>query len=131
MKGNSVPFIHIQSLPFSRPPNVPKIIEGVSKDFSKATGVGLEHVTATWQFFLPGHYAVAGVSAQQQPEQSHPLLVTLLAPDFQSQAQIEKSLMAVAASISKRAKVPLTNIFINHSQAHSGMVFDAGAIVRW
>ena len=126
-----MPFIHIQSLPFKVTPDIPSIIEGVSKDFAKATGVGLEHVTATWQFLSAGHYAVAGVSAQQQPENSHPLLVTVLAPDFESQAKVEKSLKAVASSISKRAKVPLSNIFINYTQAHSGMVFDAGEIVRW
>jgi hypothetical protein len=33
---------------------------------------------------------------------------------------IEKMLKAVASSISKRAKVPLGNIFINYCSAHSG-----------
>jgi hypothetical protein len=33
---------------------------------------------------------------------------------------IEKMLQTVASSISKRAKVPLGNIFINHRFAHSG-----------
>jgi hypothetical protein len=37
----------------------------------------------------------------------------------------------VSSSISKRTKVAATNIFISHRQAHSGMVFDAGEIVRW
>ena len=126
-----MPFIHIKSLPFQNSFDVSKVIEGVSKDFSKAVGVDLKHVTTTWQFLQPGHYAVAGIAVLSQPETSHPVLVSLLAPDFESSAQIEKALLAVAASISKRTKIPRNNIFINYEQAHSGMVFDAGEIVRW
>ena len=44
---------------------------------------------------------------------------------------IEKMLQTVASSISKRTKVPLSNIFINYRSAHSGMVFDNGKIVKW
>ena len=62
---------------------------------------------------------------------SHPVLVTLLMPDSVPQAEIEQSLLALASSISERAQVPLNAIFINHEQAHSGRVFDAGKLVRW
>jgi phenylpyruvate tautomerase PptA (4-oxalocrotonate tautomerase family) len=126
-----MPFVHIKSLPFQKSFDVPQVIEGISNDFAKATGVGLEHVTVTWEFLLPGHYAVAGVAVQHQPDDSHPVLVQLLAPDFATPAQIEKALLAVAASISKRAKTSSKNIFIHYRQAHSGLVFDDGDIVRW
>jgi hypothetical protein len=43
----------------------------------------------------------------------------------------EKILRVVASSISTRANVPIKNIFINHRYARSGMVFDAGEIVKW
>lgn len=59
------------------------------------------------------------------------MLVDLLAPDFNSEETVEKMLKTVALSISKRAHIPISNIFINHRQAHSGMVFDAGEIARW
>jgi phenylpyruvate tautomerase PptA (4-oxalocrotonate tautomerase family) len=126
-----VPFIHIKSLPFEKPLKVTDVVEGVTKDFAKATGIGLEHVTATWEFFSPGHYAVAWKAAQYQPQSSHPVLVDLLAPDFNVPAKIEQMFKSIASSISKRAKVPIDNIFINYRQAHSGMVFDAGEIFRW
>ena len=106
-------------------------IESIFRDYAIEIGVALEHVTATWPFFLPEHYAVAGVAAQPQVAPSHPVLVTLRMPDFVPQAEIEQSLLALASSISERAQVPLNAIFINHEQAHSGRVFDAGKLVRW
>ncbi len=126
-----MPFIHIRSLPFETPFDVSAIIEEVTKDFAQGTGVGLEHVTATWAFFLPGHYAVAGKAVPDQPQNTHPILVELLAPDFHSAQDIEKMLTTVAASLSKHVRMPIHNIFVYYRQAHAGMVFDAGEIVRW
>jgi hypothetical protein len=126
-----MPFIHIRSLPFDKSFDVGAVLEELTKDFAKGTGIGLDHVTATWEYFAPGHYAVTGKAAQYQPQDSHPVLVDLLAPDFTSAATVEKMLTTVSSSISKRTKVAATNIFISHRQAHSGMVFDAGEIVRW
>jgi hypothetical protein len=126
-----MPFIHIKSLPFDRALNVTSVLEGLAKDFAKGTGVGLEHVTATWEFLPTGHYVVAGKAESHQPENSHPVLVDLLSPDCNSPEKVEKMLHVVASSISKRAKIPISNIFINHRQARSGMVFDAGEVGRW
>lgn len=126
-----LPFIHIKSLPLDPPIDLCHVVERITKDIAQATGIGLEHITATWEFFQEGHYAVAGQAASRQPVASHPVIVDLLSPDFNDAAQIEKMLCAVAASISKRANVEITNIFIHHRQAHSGMVFDAGEVVEW
>jgi phenylpyruvate tautomerase PptA (4-oxalocrotonate tautomerase family) len=126
-----MPFIHVKSLPFVESFDVSAVLGGLTEDFAKGAGIGLEDVTVTWEFLAPGHYAVAGKAAQDQSPDSHPVLVDLLAPDFNSAAAVEQMLTTVASSISKRAKVPITNIFINHRQARSGMVFDAGEIVRW
>lgn len=126
-----MPFIHVKSLPFDRTFNVTTILERLTEDFAKGTGIGLEHVTATWEFLPAGHYAVAGKSASHQTVSSHPVLVDLLSPDFNPPETIEKMLEVIASSISQQAEIPVGNIFINHRQAHSGMVFDAGAIARW
>lgn len=126
-----MPFIHVKSLPFSTFFDASAALEGVTRDFAKATGIRLEHVTATWEFLPPGHYAVAGKAVSRQPRGSHPLLVDLLVPDFNSGARVRRMLGAVAASIAKRANVPPANIFINVQQARSGMVFDGGKIARW
>ncbi len=126
-----MPFIHVKSLPFEKPLAMGAVLEGITEDFAKATNIDPEHVTVTWEFLSPDHYAVAGKAAERQPQVSHPLLVDLLAPDFNSPAAFEKMLGAVAASIAKHAKIPIGNIFVNCRAAHSGMVLDAGAIVRW
>lgn len=126
-----MPFIHVKSLPFDRTFNVASVLEGLTKDFAKGASIGLEHVTATWEFLPARHYAVGGKTATHQPENSHPVLVDLLSPDFNPPEKIEKMLEVIASSISKHAKIPINNIFINHRQAHSGMVFDVGEIARW
>lgn len=126
-----MPFIHVKSLPFSTFFDASAALEGVTRDFAKETGIGLEHITSTWEFLSPGHYAVAGRAVSRQPRGSHPILVDLLVPDFNSGNKVRKMLVAVASSISKRAKVPVANVFVNLRQARSGMVFDAGEIVRW
>ena len=89
-----MPFIHIKSLSLDPHIHVSSVVEEITKGVARETGVGLEHITATWEYFQAGHYAVA-------------------------------------ESISKRAKVPITNIFINHRQAHSGMVFNTGEVETW
>ncbi len=52
-----MPFIHIKSLPFEKPVEIKAVLEGyarrgISEDFSHETAIALEHVTATWEFFL-------------------------------------------------------------------------------
>ena len=101
-----MPFIHVRSLPFEEAFDAPHVLEGLAEDFAKGTGIDLEHVTATWEFFAPGHYAVLGRAARHQPPDSHPVLVDLLAPDFNAPAAVEKMLLTVASSLSKRAKIP-------------------------
>jgi hypothetical protein len=126
-----MPFIHIRSLPLDSGLDMGAAVEGITIDFAQGTGIELEHVTATWSFLPGGHYAIAGKAALRQPASSHPVLVDLLAPDFNDAAQIEKMLRVVAESISKRTKVAKGNIFIHHQEARSGSVFDNGTVVRW
>ena len=126
-----MPFIHIKSLPFEKPIDVSDVIVGISNDFARSVEVEVEHITVTWGFMLPGHYASAGRISLYQDDNSHPVLVDLLAPDFNTQPQVETMLLATADSISKRAQVSRRNIFINYRQAQSGMVYDAGEIVQW
>ena len=126
-----MPFIHVKSLPFEEPCDMRTVLEGVTRDFAKSTGIEVEHVMATWEFLPEGHYAVAGVAALYQLQASHPVLVELVAPDFNSPEDVENMLKAAALSISKRVKVEMSNIFIIYRGVGSGTVFDKGEIVRW
>ncbi len=126
-----MPFIHIKSLPLLEETDTAALLEQLSVDFAAATGIGVEHVTATWTWLEPGHYAVGGQAAREQPAGSHPLLVDLLTPDFNTDEDVARMLNAVADSLAARAGVARDNIFINQRAAHGGRVFDAGEIVRW
>ncbi|MCG6939006.1 MAG: hypothetical protein LJE83_12655 [Gammaproteobacteria bacterium] len=126
-----MPFIHIKSLPFEEPVDVPGIIKNIAADFSDRTGIQLNHIHTTWEFYQPGYYAKGNKAAGHQPGKNYPLIVDLLTPDFNDSATIALMLETIADSIARRAKFPKNNIFINHRQAHSGMVFDDGEIVHW
>ncbi|MFQ5589174.1 MAG: hypothetical protein ACE5F7_10075 [Nitrospiria bacterium] len=126
-----MPFIHIKSLPFKKSLDVSDILLGITRDFAEHTGVKANHIHTTWEFFSPGHYAKGRQAPEDQREAHHPVIVDLLTPDFNDMTVIALMLETIAESLSKRADFPKNNIFINHRQARSGMVFDDGEIVRW
>ena len=126
-----MPFIQIKSLPMNESLNMPHVIAGIAQDFSDKVGTELCHIHTMWEFFQPGYYAKGSKTADVQPESNYPLIVDLLTPDSNTQDTINLMLRTIAESISKRANFPVNNIFINHRQAHSAMVFDDGEIVHW
>lgn len=126
-----MPFIHVKSLPFEQPIEAGALLEELSEEFAIRAGVDLKHVTATWQWFMPGHYAVGGRVAHQQPDRSHPVLVTLLLPDLYSQATLEHMLTSIPVIIAKLTAVPSDNVFVHCLRAPSGTVLDAGQLLHW
>ena len=126
-----MPFIHIKSLPFETPLDIPGIIKNIALDFSHNTDIQLNHIHTTWEFYPPGYYAKGDKVADHQPVQQYPIIVDLLTPDFNDIKTIAIMLETVADSIARHAKFPKNNIFINHSPAYSGMVLDDGEIVYW
>lgn len=126
-----MPLIQIKSLPFEQGREMGALLVGISRDFSEAVGIEIEQVSATWEFLEAWHYAAGGRAATNQPIDSHPILVDLLVPEVHPAETIETMLDSIAASIAERARIPITNIFINVRRAKSGKMFDGGKIVRW
>jgi len=126
-----MPLIHVKSLPFRNEPDIQDVVEGLSMDFATAMDIAPEHVSVTWEYLAPGAYAIAGKAGESQVEDSYPVLVDLLAPDFTGKAQINLMLEVIASSISNRVGVSVTNVFVNYREAHAGRVFDRGQIVTW
>ena len=126
-----MPFIHIKSLPFSPPLDRGRNVAAIARDFSEKMGIDLLHIHTTWEFYASGCYAKGDGTPEYQPEERHPLIVDLLTPDSNDRDVIARMLETLAESLSTHATFPKKNIFINHRQAHSGMVFDDGKIVRW
>ena len=126
-----MPFIQIKSLPFEDSFDVPKAVRNISRDFALANDLPLFHVHATWEFYLPGHYAKGEDLPRHHPAANHPVIVDLLTPDFNSAESLEKMLNSLAECIAGHAPVKINKIFINHRYARSGMVFDDGKVVKW
>jgi len=126
-----MPFIKIKSLPFEENFNISKAVLGINNDFSLGNSIPLNHVHTIWEFYVSGHYAKGQNAPTFQPNSHHPIIVDLLTPDFNEKETVKIMLESLAMSISSHSKMNLSNIFINHRHAHSGMVFDDGKIVEW
>lgn len=127
-----MPLISIKSLPFDNDVDVPVMIKTITEDFARSTEISIEHITVTWEFIPPRHYAVAGLLPATQPQTgSHPILVDLHAPSFHKQDAITSMLECLAFSISKRSGVAYSNIFISYQKVMSGNLFDRGNVVTW
>ena len=118
-----MPFIHIKSLPLDETVDVDATIQKLSSSFAAANNIGIEHVTVTWEFFA--HHAEGGEAGSDQ------IIVDLLVPDFNAADAIEKMLVSIAKDLSELIEVSIDNVFINARQAHTGMVFDSGEVVKW
>lgn len=126
-----MPVITIRSLPLPAVADLRPVVEAISTDFARDARVEPEHVTVTWQLLPSGGYAVGGRAAETQPPDGHPVLVDLLLPDFNGPAAVERMLRAIAEAVSRRAGLPLDNVFVCAHLAHSGFVFESGRTVRW
>ena len=126
-----MPLLHIRSLPFATPLDVPAVLAAITADFARDTRTSRAHVTATWDFVDAEHYAVAGLVALQQPADTHPVLVDLLAPDTATPEQVERMLRSAATAVASHAGVPADNVFVCFHAARSGTVLDGGDVVRW
>ncbi|HKJ96024.1 MAG TPA: hypothetical protein VKA32_10405, partial [Gammaproteobacteria bacterium] len=62
-----MPFVHIRSLPFDPPLDVPAIVRRVNCDLSDVLGIPADHITVTWELVAPGHYSVGGRTEYTQP----------------------------------------------------------------
>lgn len=126
-----MPLIHVTSLPFPQPLDTSTVLAELTERFAAEAGIDPEHVTATWTYFQPGHYAVAGRTPPAQSPDSHPLLVDLLVPDFTTASRVEALLPIVANALADLTELSTENIFINCRKAVSGRVWDDGGIARW
>ena len=118
-----MPLIHIKSLPLDESVDIDATIQNLSSSFAAANNIGIEHVTVTWEFF--SHHAKGGEVDSDQ------IIVDLLVLDFNSADAIEKMLVSIAKHLSQLIEVSIDSVFINARQAHAGMVFDKGEVVKW
>lgn len=126
-----MPYLHIRSLPIAGAFDPAAALRAISADFARAVEIDEQHVTVTWETFDEHHYADGGKTAPAQRVASHAVLVSLLAPDFNSPERIETMLRSAAAAVAHQAGVSLENVFVHFRPARSGEVFDGGDVVRW
>jgi hypothetical protein len=126
-----MPFIHIKSLPQTGNIDPQSVMQQLSGRFAQEMDMHQKHITITWEVLKPDCYLNDGRFAGQQPQDSHPVMVDLLVPDFNSQSRIEKMMECIVELLAVALAIPVGNVFVHCRLASSGMVLDAGEIVKW
>lgn len=126
-----MPLVRIKSLPFEQEVEIPQAIRNLSQAVADAADIELHHVMVTWEYLPASHYAHNGKVAAYQAINTHPLLVDLIAPNFNTEEQIAAMLELIANTIAEQVPVAKSNIFINFTPAYSDGVYDEGHVVEW
>ncbi|KKD00407.1 MULTISPECIES: hypothetical protein [Photobacterium] len=126
-----MPLIRIKSLPFAGDVEVNVALSILSQAIADATQIPQQHIMIVWEYIPAGHFVHGGQLANQQPSNSHPVLVDMVAPNFNTEAQIAAMLELIATSLSRTLPVAQNNIFINYTPAYSDGVYDDGHVVEW
>lgn len=125
-----MPILRITSLPFENQDST-DWASAISAQFSKITEIPVKNVSVAWHLLLGGHYSYNGVGVNFQPQDSHPMIVEVMLPDFYALDRVELIIKAVVESICRVTKMPKENIFVQVNRARSGAVYDDGRIIRW
>ncbi|MCW8956981.1 MAG: hypothetical protein OQL09_08865 [Gammaproteobacteria bacterium] len=126
-----MPVIQIKSLPFQSQPNMEHWLTQLSREFSQQTGIDTKHISIGWLYYDRGHYLDDSEIADFQSQNSHPLMVELLVPDFNKASDIQHMIRVAAHSLSDICNIDINNIFVHAATAANGLVFDKGSIVSW
>lgn len=126
-----MPLVRIKSLPFEQDVRIPQVISALSQAISDAANIEQHHIMVTWEYLVHSHYAHHGNIADTQPVDTHPLLIDLIAPNFNTEKQIASMLELIAHTIAEQVPIEKNNIFINFTPAYSDGVYDEGHIVEW
>lgn len=126
-----MPLIQIKSLPFESEKNIGKILKEISEEFSDHMQISEKQVIVTWNYINADQYSYQGKLAENTEKSTHPILVDLIAPDFNSVERIQEMMMCISKSIEKYSDIPESRIFILYRAAQSGFVLDEGNIVEW
>ena len=124
-----MPIISVKSLPPGNA-DTSSILKKLCTAAANAIGYEPGHIWATWEFFEPGNYAVGDRTETKQTPETHSPIVRILSFEGKPQNDIEQMMKNVAEVISKELNIDIGNVFIEYSEARSGMVFDGGNIIR-
>jgi phenylpyruvate tautomerase PptA (4-oxalocrotonate tautomerase family) len=126
-----MPFIHIKSLPQASNADYQTVMRQLSGRFAKDLDMQENNVTVTWEVLEPERYLNDGRFVSAQPQDSHPVMVDLLVPDFNSEPRIEKMMECIVELLSVKLGIPVGNVFVNCRPSSSGMVLDKGEVMKW
>ena len=123
-----MPIISVRSLPLENA-DTPSMLKKLCTGAAEAIGYEPSHIWATWEFLEPGNYAVGNRTETMQSATTHSPIVRVISFEGKPQKDIEKMMRSIAGIISSELNIDIGNIFIEYSEARSGMVFDGGETI--
>lgn len=104
--------------------DVPSVLAAVSRDVSKATGLGEELVTYYWQTFDFVH-------CMGKPSTDKPIFVDLYVPGFFTDEQVAMMMNAIADALAKHTGLDRKWVFIHTHFPLQGHVYINGEVSHW
>ena len=82
---------------------------------------------ATWEELEPGRYSEGGDAPGEQPRETHPPLVSLVAFEGRPSELVERMLTCVADTLVRELDLAPGNVFVTYDEARAGRIYTGGA----
>ncbi len=124
-----MPILNIRALPQKDPGKIQDALKKTCVAISEVYGCKPEQVWATWEDIKPGMYVEGNNPEDEQPEHTHPPIVTLTCFEGKSPGEVENILTVASTTLSESLGIG-NNIFLTYHEAKSGQVIAGNGIVR-
>ena len=124
-----MPILEVKALPQKNPEKISNALKKTCKEIAEFYQCDLSKVWATWQELKPGFYIEGEEAPHEQPESTHPPLVTLTCFEGLSPEKIEYLLELTSKTLTKELSLG-ENMFILYKEAKSGEVVSGNGVVR-
>ena len=125
-----MPVVRIRALPQREPFDVTAVLAAVCGAVGEELRQPASGTWATWESLEPGRYSERGSAPLEQPRDTHPRLVTVLAFEDRPSEVVERVLVRVADVLARELRLEPGNVFVTYEEARSGCVYDGGSVVR-
>ncbi|MCG3863760.1 MULTISPECIES: hypothetical protein [unclassified Photobacterium] len=126
-----MPLISIKALPFEPYIEIDSVLKSLSEQIATQCKIGREHIMITWEWLSHEHYVHQGAVVDNQQQQSHPVLIELVAPNYYSHENIIFLMELIAVDISSNLPIHQNNVFISYTPAYSDGIYDQGHVINW
>jgi hypothetical protein len=125
-----MPIFEIKALPQKMGIDPQVVMKKLCLEIATVMKIPEHQVWATWDPILPGHYVEGGVSADVQPNSTHPPIINLIAFEGRPDSLMEKVIIRAAEVLSAELKLEKGNVYIQFTETRSGRTYVGGELKK-